>query len=88
MVNRFVGSEIKMKAKIITDLNCNYCVYAKNLLKQYEIEYSEVYLPDALDIMIENQLKTIPQIWIDDKYIGGYDALTEYMKKRIEHDAY
>ena len=88
MVGQVFGLETEMKAKIITDLNCNYCVYAKNLLKQYEIEYNEVYLPDALDVMIENQLKTVPQIWIDDKYIGGYDALTEYMKKRIEHDTY
>ena len=24
--------------------------------------------------------KTVPQIWIDDKHIGGYDELMEWIK--------
>lgn len=66
-----------MEATIISKPHCKYCSLAKKLLKKREINISEKVL--GQDISREELLKilpnvrTVPQIWLDDVYIGGYD---------------
>ena len=40
--------------------------------------------PDLIDILrdFEPNARTYPQIWIDDAYIGGCDALQTYLGAR------
>jgi len=58
---------------------------AKTLLKQKGIEYEERNI--AKDWKVEQLLeavpnaRTVPQIFLDDKYIGSYDNLVDYLNQ-------
>lgn len=59
---------------------CPYCVRAKQLLQQKNVDFTEIDVrsdPAALATMLEKSQgrQTIPQIFIDDKHIGGCDDL-------------
>jgi glutaredoxin 3 len=73
-----------VKVLIYTRNNCVWCDRAKNLLKINNLEYEEVDLSD--DVLRENfykkfnnSIKTMPQIFIDDNRIGGFEALVDYL---------
>lgn len=58
---------------------CPYCVAAKNLLKNKGVEWTE-YLIDTdaekRDEMMGRAKRTsVPQIFINDQHIGGFDDL-------------
>ena len=64
--------------KISTQNNCGYCVAAKNLLDKKGEQYEEIHLednPDAKNKLKQDGLRTVPQIWLDEEYIGGYVEL-------------
>ncbi len=66
--------------EIYSSFTCPFCHRAKALLKQKGVEFTEhnVTLGGALkQAMIEraNGARTVPQIFIDDKHIGGCDDL-------------
>ena len=51
---------------------------AKRLLDRKGEEYEEIHLednPDAKNKLKQNGLRTVPQIWLDEEYIGGYVEL-------------
>ena len=59
---------------------CNFCDAAKRLFSRNNLEYKEIDITskDGLrDEMIKkaNGQRTIPQIFFDDKHIGGYVEL-------------
>ena len=64
--------------------NCPYCVKAKRLLDQMELPFTERVV--GVDATREQLLeaapnaRTVPQIIIDDKVIGGYDQLATYIE--------
>lgn len=63
-----------------TTASCPYCLNAKKLLDSKGLEYSEIAIDaDAIkrDEMIKlSGRRTVPQIFINDKPIGGFDALS------------
>jgi glutaredoxin 3 len=64
---------------------CPYCVRAKNLLVKYNfnnIQEIDIELNQTQrDIMIEKTGKvTVPQIFIGNHYVGGFDDLVELLK--------
>ena len=73
---------------IYTGPLCNYCEAAKRLLTRNNVEYKEINIATvdgAMEEMISkaNGKRTIPQIFFDDQYMGGYDdvrALEKYDK--------
>ena len=73
-----------MKAVVWSNVGCHFCEQAKTLLTQKGIEYEERNL--AKDWKVQDLLeavpnaRTVPQIFIDDEYIGSYDKLVEYFK--------
>ena len=73
------------KAIIWSNVGCSFCEMAKTLLKQKGIEYEERNI--AKDWKIEQLLeavpnaRTVPQIFLDDKYIGSYDNLVDYLNQ-------
>ena len=73
------------KAIVWSNIGCHFCEMAKDLLKQKGIEYEERNL--AKDWKIQDLLevapgaRSVPQIFVDDKYIGGYEELVEHLKK-------
>ena len=60
---------------------------AKNLLSTKGIEYEERNIAQGWKIqdLLEAapNAKTMPQIWLDDEYIGGYRELEEKLKNQI-----
>ena len=36
---------------------------------------------DAKSYIVEQGFKTVPKIWLDDKWIGGYDDLVRFLNK-------
>jgi glutaredoxin 3 len=73
-----------MKATIYTKDNCTFCVQAKTLMKIRGIEWEELNMqkvPAMRDELMEKCEKinilprTVPQIWIDDSYVGGFQEL-------------
>ena len=69
------------KVEIYSRSNCSYCVMAMNFFDSKGIKY-DVYSaddPKIFEEMLERnpQARTVPQIFIDDKLIGGYTDLVE-----------
>lgn len=64
---------------------CPYCVRAKALLEEEGLAYQEIDLnlfPEKRDEMIEKSggAKTVPQVFINAKHVGGCDDLYAYHK--------
>jgi glutaredoxin len=53
-------------------------------LKTKDLPFEKIYIDqdeDAKDYIIEQGFRTVPQIWLDDKWIGGYDDLVKFLNK-------
>lgn len=64
--------------------NCPYCVKAKTLLDIKELEYQVIDVmqdAEAMNLMRTNGFRSVPQIYEDDKHIGGFDALEKYLNQ-------
>ena len=64
--------------------NCPYCVMAKRLLTQMKLTFTEhvVGVDTTREQLLEAapNARTVPQIIIDNKLIGGYDQLASYIE--------
>lgn len=73
------------KVEIYTTQICPYCVRAKNMFKDRNISYEEIKITsqELMQEMLDRSSgrRTVPQIFIDNKHIGGSDDLYEYFKK-------
>jgi ribonucleoside-diphosphate reductase alpha chain len=66
---------------------CPYCQLAKDELKLRGITYDYIDLADIGKTASEvtgRKVKTVPQIYIEGKYVGGYDELMEHLNKPVE----
>jgi glutaredoxin len=73
-----------MKAIVWSKDQCPYCVQAKNLLTSQGIDYeerniNEDYTKEQLLEAVPNA-RTLPQIFIDDKLIGGFAELRQHLQ--------
>jgi len=72
---------MNMDIEIYTTKTCAYCVRAKSLLKNIGLDFTETDLSTDTDKAIEiaerSGQKTVPQIFIDGRSIGGFTELTE-----------
>ena len=63
---------------------CPYCVRAKMLLKNKGVAWEEIRVDrdqDQLQTMLKrSQQRTVPQIFINDQSIGGFDELAALNK--------
>ena len=67
------------KVQIYTTNWCPYCTAAKSLLDDKGVAYDEIDVtqPDLRMEMVQraNGRRTVPQIFIGDKHVGGYDEM-------------
>ena len=67
------------KVLIYTTLICPYCTRAKHLLQRKGVDYDEIRIDsdhEQMRVMMERSKRhTVPQIFIDDYHVGGYDDL-------------
>jgi glutaredoxin 3 len=58
---------------------CPYCQRAKDLLAQKNIAFNEINVEDDVklreEMVARSDRRTVPQIFIGDKHIGGCDEL-------------
>jgi glutaredoxin 3 len=66
-------------AIVYTRKICSYCTQAKHLLNQLGVPFTEINIdgdPETARIMIEKSgRRTVPQIWIGETHVGGFDDL-------------
>ncbi len=59
--------------------HCPFCVRARELLRRKGIDFKEIRVdenPELRDEMVKkSDRRTVPQIFINDKPIGGFDDL-------------
>jgi len=69
------------KIIVYTTTLCPYCIAAKRMLKKKGAVFTEINASDAStrQEMFEksNGRRTVPQIFIGDRHIGGFDDLSE-----------
>lgn len=87
-----------MKIEVFSKADCGYCVKAKQLLQSRSLPYTEYIISLGMNEkpLLENQqyitrtqfleknpkAKTVPQVWIDDVLIGGYDQLSQHFSNK------
>lgn len=73
-----------MEAKIYTKTQCTFCVQAKTLMTIRNIKFEEINLETtegARDQLLTECAeinvvpRTVPQIWLDGEYVGGFTEL-------------
>jgi glutaredoxin len=76
---------------------CEFCDKAKEICRQYEIEFEYHSVDDRFDgvknmsvlknkLIKENRMvKTVPVIWHHNKFIGGYNELMSYIENTREY---
>lgn len=73
---------------LYTIQGCPYCANAKNLLDSNKIDYEEIDITsDAFSwrdklVKMSGGERTVPQIYIDGKYIGQDDELRELIESK------
>lgn len=74
-----------MKALVWSKDMCPYCERAKALLKQKGIQYEERKIGGGWtkEQLLESvpTARTVPQIFLDGKLIGGHDDLVKYFNE-------
>jgi len=70
-------------ATVWSKYNCPYCDQAKALLKQRNIPFEEKKIGDGYtkDELLEAvpTARTVPQIFLDGKLIGGFNELRDHL---------
>jgi glutaredoxin len=68
---------------VYTKKNCPFCQLAKEELKLRGIPYDSIDIEDAgktaAEITGRRDVKTVPQIYVEGEYIGGYDDLMKWL---------
>ncbi|MEO5830804.1 MAG: glutaredoxin 3 [Rhodanobacter sp.] len=85
------------KIEVYSTAVCPYCVSAKNLLKSKGLEWTEVRVDTdpvqrAAMLARSGGHRTVPQIFINDQFVGGYDELVAAdrsgkLVQLLEHNA-
>ena len=68
------------KVELYTTTFCPFCVRAKSLLKSKGVAFVEIDVTDddalrAKMVELSGGRRTVPEIFINDKIVGGYDEL-------------
>lgn len=70
--------------EIYTTQLCPYCDQAKALFKEKGLEYSEIRVDTDAEKMTEmldrSQRRTVPQIFINNQHVGGFDDLKQLVE--------
>lgn len=73
--------------KIYGKPSCAWCVKAKRLAERYNLkyEYIDVQYTEQFNELKEKlpDAKTVPQIWWDDRHIGGYENFAMEIENTI-----
>ncbi len=70
---------------IYTTTHCPYCVNAKKLFTRLNQNFEEITLDDKTELRQKlskenNGWRTVPMIFIDEKFYGGFDDINQLYK--------
>lgn len=70
------------KVEIYSSALCGFCFAAKRLLANKQVDYTEYSVdlrPDVRRLMMDRSggRTSVPQVFIDDLHVGGFDELAE-----------
>jgi glutaredoxin 3 len=67
--------------QIYTKNYCPYCTQAKSLLDSLDVKYEEIDItstPETIEELVaKSGLRTVPQIFVGDKCLGGYSDIAK-----------
>ena len=73
------------KVVIYSKTYCPFCVRAKNLMESKGVAFEEIMVDSKPELFAElkkrSGMMTVPQIFIDDKLVGGYTELAALEEK-------
>jgi glutaredoxin 3 len=72
--------------KVYTSSNCTFCVQTKRMLTQLKLPFEEIGLDDQPELRQKlsednGHYRTVPMIFVDGKFIGGYTDLLALHKQ-------
>jgi glutaredoxin 3 len=74
------------RIKLYSTHFCGYCRAAKRLLNELELDFEEIDLTGDLEgrqeLVRRARQRTVPQIWIGETHVGGYDELAQLVRQR------
>jgi glutaredoxin len=74
-------------ALIVTREDCPWCVKLKELLSEEGIKFEEISKAEAIEKGYwKSEWKTVPQMWLYKKHIGGYTDYVAHTQKPTEVD--
>ena len=66
---------------------CGWCIRAKNLATQYSLKFvwKDTDNQDNLNELKKElpAVKSVPQIWWDERYLGGYEKFADEVENTI-----
>jgi len=67
---------------IYTSRSCPYCIRAKSFLKSKGVLFNELEVDGQPELIAEavkrsDGMRTVPQIFIENYHVGGYDDLAD-----------
>jgi ribonucleoside-diphosphate reductase alpha subunit len=81
--------------KVYSKTKCNFCKMAKALLRNFSLEYTEELLDDdevrkgfydTASQKTGKDIHSVPQIFFDDQYIGGWSELKQVCGYEFNHE--
>jgi ribonucleoside-diphosphate reductase alpha chain len=80
--------------KIYAKENCIYCKMATNLLDKNNIKYTKMMVSEEEMVSFKHlfkctyeiEVKTFPQIIVDEKYLGPYNELVKQLRCEIDYE--
>ena len=90
-LSRFVENKVGI-FKVYGNENCKYCRMSKEILSNMDEYKNFEYISLDNDVKRQNfykefsekigkKINTVPQIYFNDEYVGGYDKLKLFLKK-------
>lgn len=75
-------SKSPLKIEVYSTSYCPYCTAAKNLLSDKSLDFEEVDISNDFEkrnwLIETTGQRTVPQIFINDKSIGGFQELSAF----------
>ena len=94
-LSKFVEETKINSVRIYTKTNCIFCKYVKNYLKNKNIYYQELIFDDDekrkefyenTSLILEKEINSVPQIFVDSKYVGGFEDFIEYIRPKFNYE--
>lgn len=74
-----------MTVVLLTKPECVWCERAKELLRDNNMEFRDFSLVEheiLREFIITQGLRSVPQIYINGKHVGGFEGLKDYIELR------